>query len=140
VNAALRCYVAAPYLDGTLVREQVHPRLAALGIEPTSSWCADAIGAEDFAAYGAGQLRAIAATNDADLARADVVLVIAREGAGGEMFAEARLALVMRKPVVWTGRLILSAWRRGVVRVDSVAAALRVLARYARRRRAGSAQ
>ena len=79
-----------------------------------------AIGAEDFAKFTPSVLQAIAEANDADVAAANLVIVLARPGAGGEMFAECRYALTMRKPVYWTGRLTLSAWREGVTRFGSL--------------------
>ena len=115
----LSVYCAAPYEDAQLVR-QVHGRLRLMGATVTSRWAEEAIGAEDFAKFTPSVLQAIAEANDADVAAANLVIVLARPGAGGEMFAECRYALTMRKPVYWTGRLTLSAWREGVTRFGSL--------------------
>ena len=123
----LNVYVAAPYEDGAFVFQGVHERLRALGMTPTSTWAEHAIGREDFSRYTPARLREFAVRNDADLRAADVALVLARAGAGGEMFAEARVAIDWGKPVVWCGRLILSAWRSGVVRAEDLDAALSIL-------------
>jgi hypothetical protein len=58
-----------------------------------------------------------AAQNDKDLMSSDALLVLARDGAGGEMFAEVALARMVGMPIHWVGdRFILSAFRAGVVR------------------------
>lgn len=127
----MKVFVAAPYADAAFVRDVVHPRLEAFGMTPTSRWADHARGPEDFSRYSPDVLRDEAARNDADIMRCDALLLIARNGAGGESFAEARMAIAMQKPVVWCGqRLTLSAWRNGVTRVsdldDAVAALLAV--------------
>lgn len=122
-----RVYVCAPFEDAGHVREHVHERLRTFGLEPSSRWAETARGAEDFAAFTPYALRAIAEANDLDLGNSQAALVLAREGTGGEMFAEARLALVMGIPVVWVGRRTLSAWRDGVVLVDDLDEAITVL-------------
>lgn len=122
----LLAYVAAPYEDAAFIRI-VHERLQQHDIQPTSRWAESARGADDFAAMTPAALRSAAADNDADLRGSDAVLVIARSGAGGEMFAEARLGLEWGKPVVWTGRLTLSAFRSGVVRAVDLDDAISVL-------------
>ena len=125
---ALYCYVAAPYIDAGRVLD-VHERLVDLGIQPTSTWARTADGPEDLSRVTEDGLRLIARANDSDLRGSHVVLVLARDGAGGEMFAEARIALEWGRPVVWVGRRILSAYRDGVVRVEDIDDALVVLAR-----------
>lgn len=115
----MNVYVAAPFEDAGIVR-MVHERFASLGLTPTAKWADHADGKEDFARFEPARLRAFAHQNDKDLRDSDVVLVIARAGAGGEMFAEARLAIEWGKAVVWVGRRILSAWRHGVVSADSI--------------------
>ncbi len=125
-------YVAAPYEDAGYVREHVHERLRALGFEPTSRWAETARGPEDFARFSADELRVIAEGNDLDVAGSKAVLVLARAGAGGEMFAEARLALAMGIPCIWVGRRTLSAWRLGVVRAADLDEALEILAKVYR--------
>lgn len=115
----MNVYVAAPYDDAAVVRN-IHARLRALGIDPTSRWAEYATGAEDFETLSPAQLADIAGSNDYDVRRSHAMLVMARVGAGGEMFSEARLALVLGVPIVWHGRLTLSAWRPGVVRVATL--------------------
>lgn len=122
-------YVAAPFADGAFVREHVHPLLEQHGITPTSTWVHAAHGPEDFARFAPDALAAAAEQNDHDIHRSAALLVIARHGAGGEMFAEARYALALRKPVIWVGRLILSAWRPGVERVEDLDGAVHALLR-----------
>ena len=122
----MKVYVAAPYADAPMVRE-LHNELCGTGWEPTSTWAEIADAAEDFTLSTPSQLRKAAQANDADIMRSHVLLVIAREGAGGEMFAEARLALVHGIPVVWVGRFVLSAWRHGVTRCATVAEGLQAL-------------
>lgn len=95
-----------------------------LGLVPTSTWAEEQIGPENFAQYTVEQLRAIAFSNDGDILRSNSMLVLARPGAGGEMFAEARFALQHEKAVFWVGRRTLSAWRRGVIRCHDLDAAL----------------
>lgn len=121
-------YVCAPYADAAFIREAVHPRLTSIGFVPTSRWVDSAAGPEDFARYLPAQLRAAAEANDRAIRGSDIVLVVSRDGAGGETYAEARFALTLGKPVVWCGRRILSAWRAGVVRVDDLDAAISALA------------
>lgn len=119
----MRIYVAAPYEDAAHVRG-LHERLRSLGLEPTSHWAENAAGPENFASFTPMQLRAIAESNDTDVISSTAVLVLARAGAGGEMFAEARLALFLAKPVYWVGRRTLSSWREGVVRCEDLDDAL----------------
>lgn len=126
VRRQVRVYVAAPFEDAGIVRA-VHDRLRSLGIEPCSTWAESARGIEDFSAFTPARLRSLAEQNDRDVAEARAVLVMARPGAGGEMFAEARLALAMSIPVVWLGRRTLSAWRAGVTRAEDLDDAISTL-------------
>src|SRR5690606_29567324 len=64
--SALKCYVAAPFEDGVIVR-MVHERLVTLGITPTSSWAEQVYSAEDFSRYLPSNLREFALRNDEDL-------------------------------------------------------------------------
>jgi len=127
-NSGLRCYVAAPFGDAPFVRE-VHACLRLLGIEPTSSWAEHADGSpEQLDDMPIAEVRALAERNDHALATSDVVLVLPREGAGREMYAEARLAIAIGLPVVWVaGPRPLSAYREGVVRVETLAEAFQDL-------------
>ncbi len=111
----MRIYVAAPYDDAELVRG-VHARLRAMGCTPTSQWASKATAPEDFGSMTPEEISAVAKGNDRDVLSSEMVLVIARAGAGGEMFAEARFASCHSVPIVWVGRLTLSAWRKGVTR------------------------
>jgi len=124
----LRCYVAAPFVDAPYVRE-VHGCLRLLGIEPSSSWAELADGQpEQLDAMPLEQVRAIAERNDHALATSDVVLVLPREGAGREMYAEARLAIAIGLEVIWVGGpRPLSAYREGVALVDTLQEAFRLL-------------
>lgn len=120
-------YVAGPYGDAAFVRV-IHEKLRALDMVPTSRWAESAAGPEDFSVMTEASLRKTAAENDADLRGSDVCLVVSRAGAGGEMFAESRIALEWGKPLVWVGRRTLSAWRSGVVRVEGLSEGLAELA------------
>ncbi len=115
MKAAHSIYVASWYQNAPAVRD-LHDRLLALGVTPTSSWASTARGAENLTAMSRAELVQIAIQNDRDLGNADAVIAIAGEGVGGEMFAELRLALMLSKPVYYVGqRRILSAYRPGVV-------------------------
>src|SRR4051812_47303326 len=122
-----RIYVAAPYEDAMAVRD-VHALLRRLGFDCTSSWAENARGPEDLTSLSFEAIRSLAEQNDADVMAADLVLVRARLGAGGEMFAEARWAIEKGKRVFWVGRKrILSAYRLGVVLFDDIDDALAAL-------------
>lgn len=127
-RGSLRCYVAAPFGDAPFVRE-VHACLRLLGIEPTSCWADAGDGSpERLDLMPLDEVRALAERNDHALATSDVVLVLPREGAGREMYAEARLAIAIGLPVLWVGGpRPLSAYREGVARVDSLAEAFQHL-------------
>ena len=132
-----RIYVAAPYGDAPLVRG-VHALLRSLGLEPTSTWAEESDDcAEELAAMSIRVVRRLAQRNDDDLASSEAVLVLPREGAGREMYAEARLAIAFRIPVVWVGTPVcLTAFREGVSRVPSLQDALDTVQRMARDRAA----
>lgn len=116
---AFKVYVAAPYEDAGRVRA-IHAILREARIEPVSRWAEGAIGPEP-AINRAAFWREVAAQNDHDVIDCDAMLVLARDGVGGEMFAELRLATLHAKPVVYVGsRIVLSAWREGVVRVPTL--------------------
>lgn len=106
-----RIYVAAPYEDAAFVR-QVHTRLRERKFTPTSSWAETAKGADVLTPEIA---QTAITVNDADLRSSDAVFVIARPGAGGEMFCEIAAALMHGIRVFWVGRKVLSAYRDGVV-------------------------
>ena len=117
----LRVYLAAPYLDAPRVRD-LDTELDALGIDVTSTWAHAASGAEALGAMPVDEVRRIALANDRDLLGAHLLVALACDGAGAEMFAETRLALAHRIPVLWVGtRRPLSAYREGVLRVASLA-------------------
>jgi hypothetical protein len=118
----LSIYVAAPYSDAPLVRG-VHKELRRAGCKPTSQWAEDAKGAENLE-LPLGDLRRLAMGNDDAIRESDRMLVLAREGAGGEMFSEVRYAITFAVPVYWVGRTILSAFRPGVARYADLADAI----------------
>lgn len=121
-------YVAAPFDDGAIVRDCLHDRLRLHGMRPTAQWFDAPRGPEDFTRFSPDELQRRALRNDADVRGSDVVFALPRRGAGGEMFAEIRVALEWGKSVVWVGeRRTLSAWRAGVVRVDDFDAGLGIL-------------
>lgn len=122
----ISCYVAAPYADAERVRT-VHDRMRGLGIIPSSRWAMNANGPEDLHLYDREQLREIARVNDSDVINSDCVLVLSREGAGAEMFCEARLALTLSITVYWVGRRILSSYRESVILCDDIDDALAMM-------------
>ncbi len=124
VRGLVNLYVATAFRNAAEARK-VHARVARWGVTPVSSWAVNAHGPEDLSALSRKSVQALAHLNDHDLLSAHLVLVIAREGEGGEVFAETRLALAHRIPVLWTGeRRILSAYREGVLRVARIDDAL----------------
>lgn len=117
-------YVAAPFEDVHVVRD-LHERMHALGLVPTARWVEGVNGVENQARFTAAELRAFAERNDHDLARSHALIVLARAGGGGEMFAEMTRALILGLRVYYVGRRrILSAWRKGVVLCEDVDDAL----------------
>ncbi len=122
----MNVYVAAPAEDAAFVTV-VHESLEKHGMQAMSRWAAVVRGPENYASMTPASLREAAVRNDADLRGSDVVLVLARDGAGGEMFAEARVALEWGRPLVWVGRPILSAFRNGVVRALDLDDGIRIL-------------
>lgn len=134
-------FVAAPWQLGPMIREEIHERLAAVGVEPVSSWVEAADGApEDVETLTPDHARASCEKNDHDIHRAAVVLLLTRPGLGSASFGEARYALALRKPVVWVGpRWNVDAFGRpGVVRVDDVDQGLAVLSALRHRYEGGS--
>lgn len=113
-----KVYIASPYEDSPIVA-RVAEKLYSFGISSTSYWALQADGRkEDQSRSTPEDLRSYALRNDADVLDSDAVVVLARPGTGGEMFAEARFALIVGKPVIWVGRKILSTWREGVTWVE----------------------
>ena len=86
-GAMLRVYLAAPFLDAPLVRD-LDAKLEALGIDVTSTWALAASGPEALGAMPIDEVRRVALANDRDLLGAHLVVALARDGAGAEMFAE----------------------------------------------------
>ena len=100
---------------------EVNSALEALGMKPTARWCYQTEESDAEVSSRAEWLR-FAERNDADLSEAHVVLLLSSESGCGESFAEARLALTKRIPVIWTGpRRILTTWREGVLYLLTVA-------------------
>jgi hypothetical protein len=123
-------YIAAPFTDAALVRD-IEPRFLPIGAESHSTWAQAANGPERLESMPLEMIQHIAAANDRDLLSAFAVIVLSRDGAGGEMFAEARLALEYGIPVVWVGRRRpLTAYRPGVVRVHTVEEAVEIVALF----------
>jgi hypothetical protein len=108
-----RIYVCAPFDDRVYVRS-VHAQLVESGLKPMSTW-ANASEDENWSDEEAVRLATF--ENTSQMATSDAMLVIARPGAGGEMFAEIARAQTWGKPIFWVGRRILSAFRPGVFRL-----------------------
>ena len=116
-SRAVHVYVAAPYADAPAVRA-LHEKLRSAGLQPVSRWAVGADGPEALEELPVSSVRAIAGQNDRDLLSAHFMIALARDGAGGEMFAEARLAIDTGIPIVWVGkRRPLTAYREGVARL-----------------------
>jgi len=106
-------YVAAPYMRAEEAR-RVHDHIRDLGAVPVSSWAENATGPEDLSRLSPFELAHLITTNDRELSAADLVLVLAYDGEGAEMFAEVGRA---RTVIWWIGtRRPLSAYRREVTR------------------------
>ncbi|MGZ5968079.1 MAG: hypothetical protein ACXWP4_10465, partial [Polyangiales bacterium] len=104
--------------------------LRALGIRPTSSWAEQATGPENLEEMPIELVRAIASRNDHALSVSDVIVVLPREGAGREMYGEARLAVALGIPMIWVGEpRCLTSYREGVLRVPDLESAVIELVR-----------
>jgi len=135
----MKVYIAAPYAEAVCVRTTVFSMIRDAGLDPIASWAVEADGEkENLLAIDEERARARWKRNRWELVAADALLVVARDGSGGEMFAETELARAMTLPIFWTGRLTLSAFQPEVrVRApghnDGIAIAIRHIADYARR-------
>lgn len=116
-----RIYVAAPFDDRYYVRA-VHAKLVLAELRPTSTW---ANANEDENWEDDEAIHAASVENTTQIATSDAMLVIARPGAGGEMFAEVARAQTWGKPIFWVGRRILSAFKPGVFRFGDCMMAVR---------------
>ena len=127
----MNLYVAAPFERAPEVRD-LHALARPLGLTAVSFWAEEAHGPENLRALPRDVARALGRKNDRDLLSAHLVVALASYGAGGEMFAEVRLALAHRIPVLWVGaRRPLSAYREGVLRVSSVAEGVMLVSGFA---------
>jgi len=126
---SLKVYVASPFA----LREEVkllHEKLRGAGIDPVAQW---PYGTEKESELTTAMARELADRNDNDIMDSHAMLVLARPGQGGEMFAEVNYALRWQSPVVWTGeRVILSTFRQGVLRASSMEDAITVLVSWGR--------
>jgi hypothetical protein len=123
----MNVYFCASHLDSVNVRH-LQDGVRQQGLVPVSTWPYEVVGPERLDDLQLSQVRAIADRNDRDLRKAHIAVVLARDGVGAEMFAEARLALSLGIPALWVGtRRPLSAYREGVHRVDDVVHAMKVL-------------
>ena len=109
----LPVYVAAPYDRAYDVRT-VHEQLRARGAKPTSQWATLAKGIEQLDVMSRSEIASAIEVNDHCLRQARILLVLASQGTGGEMFAEVARALSWGMGVLWVGRRILSAYRPNV--------------------------
>lgn len=126
----MKIYVAAPFENGPIVRE-LHERLSSLGHEPVGRWVAEAGGGKDgLHRLSISKISSLLDTNDEDVVSSDVLVALVTPGMGKEMFCEAALARLLRKPVIWVGReewLPLSAFRPGAWRTESIATLMSML-------------
>jgi hypothetical protein len=114
-------FVAAPYDRAQSVRE-FHEKLRGLGCTPTSHWATLARSPEKLESMSRSEIESRIEVNDEGLRKADVLVGMGARGKGGETFAEIARALEWRKPVLWCGPLILSAFRRNVYLCDPIVA------------------
>lgn len=133
-------YLAAPFSHAPMVDTQIAAAVAVRGYDVRSTWHRPPyVAVEQLDAMDPAEVRRIADRNDSDLAGSQYVLAIL--DGGRETLCELRLACVLSIPVVAVsleGRFPLSAYRAGVVRARSLAAAYDVLAGWAMERRAAS--
>lgn len=116
----LRVYVAAPFDDGPRLSTTVIPDMIYAGLIPLASWIDDALSGKTDKGLTIASAQAALHVNDFELTGSDAVLVVARDGVGGEMFCEAARAILLSIPVFWVGRRVLSSYRQGVTICDSV--------------------
>ena len=123
----MNVYVAASFVQVAKVRE-THAELERRGLRWTSTWVHAADGKpETLDEMTEDERFRIAEENDNGVRRADVVLVLASDGAR-ETFCEARFACEIGRPVLWVGwPRPLTAYRRQVERFDSLELALAFL-------------
>lgn len=116
----MKAYVASPFARWTRAK-RIRVLLRELGYSVDSAWIDDAERAQGRESENVGLMRDAMARNDHDVATSDVVIALTFPGEGGEMFAEARLALHLGIPVLWVGsRRIGSCYRDGSERYDEV--------------------
>lgn len=132
MSTALRVYLAASFAKARWVESVVAPLLTARGCDVVSTWHrAPHIEAEALKDMPAELRHEIAATNDRDIAQADVVVVVASVEAR-ETWAElvsawrAGVRCIVIEPM--DGTMPLSAYRPGVMHVVSVGDAVDVAA------------
>jgi hypothetical protein len=130
-----RIYLASAYGRADFIETIVRPKVEVHGFIVTSSWHEKASGPEQLDRMTEAQRQRIIEQNDHDIASADVMLLLA-EAACRETYAEAARALILDQPVVWVGDTYpLSAYRHGVTRCSTLAAAMDVLVGMKRERR-----
>jgi len=133
----VKVYIAAPYGEAIFVRTEVFSMLRAAGLEPVATWAVEANGEqENLLTISREILRSRWIRNRSDLTRSDAVLVIARDGCGGEMFAEIEQARFAALSIYWCGRLTLSAFDvhvrvRESATIDGIARAVGAVRAYA---------
>lgn len=124
----MKVYIATRFDRAEVIESGVATVLRRMRFETTSTWHRPPFAPKE--ALETVPLRivqAIAETNDADLRSADVVLVLAVDGAR-ETWAELRYALTLGKTCVVVGPPFpLSAYRHGVDRVESLNDAVALL-------------
>ena len=107
-------YIATRYADAAHVETVIVPQLRAAGLGVVSSWHLPPHAPEDLSSMTAIDAIRAYGNNRAEVTAADVVLVIATDGAR-ETFAEAEQAWHEGTPVVWVGRPHLSAMARAAL-------------------------
>lgn len=107
-------YIATRYADAEHVHTVIRPAIEAAGLGVVSTWHAPPWAPEDLSSLDGVDLARVYSRNRAELAAADVALVIDAPGAR-ETYAEAEQAFRDGVPVVWMGRPHLSALARSTV-------------------------
>ena len=128
----MRVYVGAPYASAWRVRK-VHDLLKQIACDPVSHWAELATEQEHLHDSRWHMHRAQWEINVRGIDSCEAMLVLSDEIGGGELFAEVGRALLIGRPVLWTGpRRILSCYAPGVLVCPSLEDAMAQLARAAR--------
>lgn len=125
MTSAVEVYIAAPFCKYQDALDAA-AKLRADSFAPLCTWATDGARGKGKECFdNAKAIQTAIRVNDAELGRARILLALTYPDLGGEMFAEIRLHLYLRKPVIWVkGRSILSMHRPMVTVVENLQEAL----------------